>query len=722
MKTINRRVYTALLSSMLLLNISPVWSADQVSLAIEKKSSGFDVNAIMGLNQNYDFKSSKELTLPNGVHKHKFTQYYLGIPVWGVSLSATKLDSGEYTQFSGNYLSNVETDIASVVPTMSKEDAFRIAMDSKKISPQVRALIDNKETKTYIWQSKDKTAHLVYEVSFMINGDTPSRPYFIIDATSGEILDQWEGLTTSKNAIGPGGNQKTGQYNYGTDYGYLIVSDTCQMSSPNVDTYDMKNLTSGGVLFQFDCSTNPLINTYKFTNGAFSPINDAHYFGNVVFNMYSQWFNTSPLTMKLKMRVHYSVNYENAFWDGQQMTFGDGYTRFYPLVSMDVVGHEVSHGFTQQHSNLKYSGQSGGINESFSDMAGEATEYFNNSSKPESERNDWLVGAQIFKTGVALRYFDDPTKDGRSIGNAKDYYDGLNVHYSSGVFNKAYYTLAKKANWTTEKAFRVFVLANQIYWNQSSDFINAACGAKKAAQDLGYSTQDVIDAFNVVGVDASCSGVPTCTHANPAVTISPASQESIPGGTLSYTVNVTNNDNAACSATIFNLAATVPNGFTNSLNQNSLNLLPGASGTTSILVTSSSSTTSGNYSFSVKAAGGATYQGTGSATYVVNPTQSSLSLTVSPQNATFPYNSKQYANFKFTLLNGQNPVPQNTVTVKFKGPNWMSWTTTLQTNSSGVAQYNLYLNNSVPVGSYSVTATAQYNGNTVSGLGSFVIQ
>ncbi|MEH6824032.1 MAG: M4 family metallopeptidase [Motiliproteus sp.] len=79
------------------------------------------------------------------------------------------------------------------------------------------------------------------------------------------------------------------------------------------------------------------------------------------------------------------------------MTFGDGASIFYPLVSLDVSAHEVSHGFTEQNSNLIYSSQSGGINEAFSDMAGEAAENFMH------RENDFLVGADIFKaTGQAL--------------------------------------------------------------------------------------------------------------------------------------------------------------------------------------------------------------------------------------------------------------------------------------------------------------------------------
>src|SRR3546814_574538 len=149
------------------------------------------------------------------------------------------------------------------------------------------------------------------------------------------------------------------------------------------------------------------------------------------------------------MKVHYSNSYENAFWDGSSMTFGDGASTFYPLVSLDVSSHEVSHGYTEQNSGLNYSGQSGGINEAFSDMAGEAAEYYFNGGS-----NDFLVGAQIFKGSGALRYMADPPQDGRSIGHADDYTSGMDVHYSSGVYNKAFYLLASKSGWNTETAFQ----------------------------------------------------------------------------------------------------------------------------------------------------------------------------------------------------------------------------------------------------------------------------
>ena len=162
-----------------------------------------------------------------------------------------------------------------------------------------------------------------------------------------------------------------------------------------------------------------------------------------------------------------------------------------------MVAHEASHGYTEQQSGLIYSGQSGGINESYSDIAGEAAEFFARGS------NDFPVGADIFKaSGRALRYFADPTRDGRSIGHASNYTNGLDVHYSSGVFNKAFYLLAKKPNWGTVKAFKAFAKANKDYWTPSTNFNQGGQGVRQAAADLGYSTADVIDAFRQVGVTA----------------------------------------------------------------------------------------------------------------------------------------------------------------------------------------------------------------------------
>src|SRR5690606_25167276 len=262
-------------------------------------------------------------------------------------------------------------------------------------------------------------------------------------------------------------------------------------SNSNVKSVNLNHGTSNSTTaYSFTCSRN----TFKSINGAYSPINDAQYFGGVIYDMYNDYIGVPPLSFQLTMRVHYSNNYENAFWNGSSMTFGDGASYFYPLVSLDVSSHEVSHGFTEQNSNLVYSGQSGGMNEAFSDMAGEAADFYMHGS------NDWAVGADIFKGSGALRYMNNPPADGSSIDHADDFTSSMDVHYSSGVYNKAFYLLATTSGWNVPNAFRAFARANQNYWTASSTFDAGACGVEQAADDLGYDVADVTAAFAAVGV------------------------------------------------------------------------------------------------------------------------------------------------------------------------------------------------------------------------------
>ena len=458
----------------------------------------------LGLGINDGLVIRKQYLSSNGDTTIRYQQTYRGIPVIGDDVILTYQTTGELKYANGAIVKDIEEDIPSVQPFIS-EDMAMSASHGTSISGVADAHeYDKKDKKTRlaIWIDADGKAHLVYEVTYVVHGIKPTRPYIIIDAFNGEILYQYDNLQTA-NASGPGGNQKTGKYFYGSDFGSLNVSqsgNTCVMNSPNVKTINLNNGTSGSSAYSFTCPEN----TYQEINGAYSPLNDAHYFGNVVYNMYNDWVGTAPLGFQLQMRVHYQRNYENAFWDGSAMTFGDGATTFYPLVSLDVSSHEVSHGFTEQNSGLVYSGKSGGLNEAFSDMAGEAAENYMTGS------NDWLVGEQIFKGSGALRYMDDPTKDGRSIGHQSDYTAGMDVHHSSGVFNKAFYLLANTNGWNTQKAFKVFAKANQQYWSANVNWDQAGGGAMDAACDLGYEVNDIKAALTAVGVNSSLSSGSNC--------------------------------------------------------------------------------------------------------------------------------------------------------------------------------------------------------------------
>jgi vibriolysin len=470
------------------------FAADVIDVAALKSSTASNnLVSTLSLDSGSQLKVEKKLDLGKGQQKQRLQQYFHDVPVYGFSVAASQSSMGFYSDMSGRVLKNIEKSADFAKPTLTASKALAIAIRGKSNKSAASVNAQNQQAKLWVYLDDAAKTRLVYITSFVVYGDTPSRPFTIVDAHSGEVIKRWEGINHATIGTGPGGNIKTGQYEYGVDFLNLDVevsADTCTMNSANVKTVNLDGATSGSNAFSYVCPRN----TVKEINGAYAPLNDAHYFGNVIYNMYSDWYNTAPLTFQLTMRVHYGSSYENAFWDGSAMTFGDGADRFHPLVSLDVSAHEVSHGFTEQNSNLVYANQSGGMNEAFSDMAGETAEFYMRGA------NDWLVGADIFKASGALRYMADPTLDGRSIGHIDDYYDGIDVHLSSGIFNKAFYTLANLPGWDTRSAFQTFVVANQIYWTADSLFWQGACGVKSAATDLGLSAEDVVTAFAVVGI------------------------------------------------------------------------------------------------------------------------------------------------------------------------------------------------------------------------------
>ena len=459
---------------------------------------------LLGLDNDSKLSLLREEHDANGVRHYRYQQTFRGIPVLNEHVVVSENAAGDATNLFGNLVTDIATDVGPAIARFASDRALSLGKSSA-LGTRIAAMKTERESAQQYWYVNDNgRAQLVYLVTFFADsatGGSPTRPFVIVDATTGSILKKWEGLTNAAIGTGPGGNAKTGQYEWGSGgkYGYLDVAQsgtTCTMSNANVKTVNLNGGTSGTTAFSYTCPRN----TVKTINGAYSPLNDAHYFGGVITGMYPAYTGYNALSFQLVMRTHYSSSYENAFWDGSTMSFGDGASTFYPLVSADVAGHEVSHGFTEQHSNLTYSGQSGGMNEAFSDMGGEATENYWKGSA------DLLVGTEIFKSTGALRYMCNPTQDGGSIDNAANYTSSLDVHYSSGVYNKAFCLLSKKTGWSIPSAFKVMARANALYWTPSSTFNTGACGVETAAQDLGLTKADVTSAFSSVGVACSTGG------------------------------------------------------------------------------------------------------------------------------------------------------------------------------------------------------------------------
>ena len=132
---------------------------------------------------------------------------------------------------------------------------------------------------------------------------------------------------------------------------------------------------------------------------------------------------------------------------------------------------------------------SGGMNESFSDVSAAALSQYVNGSF------NWKMGEHVMKYSDAMRYFIQPSKDGSSIDHVNQYYNGIDVHNSSGIFNEAFYHLATSPGWDIKKAFIAYATANQLYWRANSNFQQGAEGVCKAAEKLGYESSAVHSAF-----------------------------------------------------------------------------------------------------------------------------------------------------------------------------------------------------------------------------------
>jgi len=459
------------------------------------------LDSVLGLSPGEEFRLLRARTDFNGETHYRYQQTYKVIPVWGTQTIISRDPTNKVKKLHGNVIQGSPNDIAGIPASLNPLGALKKMKKrykEKNISETWN--FTNEKYGTYIYFINGK-AHLCYVVSFFADTEcgNPTQPVFFIDVRSGNVIYSFNGLMSAEG-IGPGGNLKTGYYYYGTDYPGFDVTENgsiCTMETPDVRTVDLNHDTTGGTTFSYTCYEN----TYKEINGAYCPLNDAQYFGRVVYDMYNDWYGFSPVPLPLTLKCHYGVNHENAYWSDEGMLFGDGADILYPTLALDIVSHETCHGFIIFNSDLILDRQSGGINESFCDMAGEAAEFYKRGT------NDFMVGYEIVKDpDSAIRYMYDPPLDGLGIDHVDDYNNSTEHHSAAGIFNKAFYLLATTSGWNTRKAFDIFVKANLDYWTPNTDFQQGAEAALTAAFDYGYPCQDVVDAFAVVGIPLTCSG------------------------------------------------------------------------------------------------------------------------------------------------------------------------------------------------------------------------
>eukprot|EP00918_Siedleckia_nematoides_P103063 GHVU01225012.1.p1 GENE.GHVU01225012.1~~GHVU01225012.1.p1 ORF type:complete len:752 (-),score=91.62 GHVU01225012.1:807-3062(-) len=466
---------------------------------------------LLGLGKDEKLTAKDEVFNEAGHLQVKFQETYKGLPITGETVVLELDEHGQYTGVYGRLVEGLEDDIPTVEPLLMKQDVINIAVSHHKDNVNEIKINPDKDVKLEVFLEKlgeEFQGTLAYRVSYIVQ--TPhklSKPIYIIDANKGTIIESWEGLSSKayprqgdyELVKGVGGNEKTGKYHYdGTSKLPLLkvkktADGKCRLENEHVRVMNMNQTTNESAVtdaHEFECHEGNL----DKVNGAYSPLNDVYFFSNLVTEMYLDWFGQSPFDGMITAYVHYDKELTNAYYYDNTLTFGDGAGDWHPLTSLDVVSHEIGHGVVERYSDLRYRQQSGGINEAFADIAGAAAEYY-------LDYTTFDIGAKIKKQCGKMRYMYDPKLDKKSIDNARMFCQDLNVHYSSGVFNKAFYLLANTDGWNVKSAFAVFYMANRLYWHEDSDFNDAACGVVKATRDAGKSADDVIKAFDQVGVE-----------------------------------------------------------------------------------------------------------------------------------------------------------------------------------------------------------------------------
>lgn len=252
-------------------------------------------------------------------------------------------------------------------------------------------------------------------------------------------------------------------------------------------------------------------------------VNEAYEGAGATYDLYLKVYGRNSIDdrgMRLDSTVHYGRNYDNAFWNGQQMAYGDGdgelFKRF--TIAIDVIGHELTHGVTQHEAGLDYQDQPGALNEAFSDVFGSLVKQYKRGQT--AKEADWLIGKGLFTRrvkGKAFRsmkepgtaYDDDVLGKDPQPAHMKHYVkteeDNGGVHINSGIPNRAFYEAAVRLGGRSwEKAGKIWYVTLRDKLRPRSSFKDAARLTMAVARDLygkgSLEEKAVREGWKVVGL------------------------------------------------------------------------------------------------------------------------------------------------------------------------------------------------------------------------------
>ena len=522
------------------------------------------------LKGNSSFAKTKSETDKLGFSHEKFQLFHQGIKV-EFSTYTLHSKSGKLESMSGEFyqLENVNTN-----PVLSKQQAFNSAL--KQIGAATYLWESPAEAKINEYQKPTgelvllplvdedakgkKTEQIRLAYKFDIYATNPvSRGDIYIDAITGATLF-YNATIKHLDEFSNGGKHnsvhKKSENNTATSF-VIANADTRYSGSQSIQTtlsgasyiladatrgngvmtYNMKKGTSYTAAVNFtDVDNNWTAAEYNNVNKDNGAL-DAHWGAEKTYDYFSLFHGRNSYNnagAAIKSYVHYSTAYNNAYWNGSVMTYGDGSGTggFDILTSIDVAAHEIGHAVCTSTANLVYQKESGAMNEALSDIWGACIEYY---AAPNKQR--WLIGEDIERRAghLSLRSMSNPKSEGQP-----DTYGGINwtsqtkcrptsnndqcgVHNNSGVLNHWFYILTEGKTGTNDKgssynvtgigidkAAKITYRMESVYMTSSSTYANARTYGIQAATDLyGAGSPEVIattNAFYAVGVGTAYSG------------------------------------------------------------------------------------------------------------------------------------------------------------------------------------------------------------------------
>jgi Zn-dependent metalloprotease len=453
----------------------------------------------------------------NGREHVRFDRLHKELPVIGGDMVVHGDRSGRLDGVSKTLRTSLTL---TLQPSLTRDTAVDVA------SREFAGIREGDASAQVVVYARGLAPRLAYEVVLTGTGTdgTPSELHVFVDAHAGIVVDRWDGIETD-SANGTGQGFFDGTVSLATNF----VNGTYQLEDSSRGgqyTVDMNNRFAGnGTLFTDSDNA--------WGDGTLSSRQsvavDAQYGMAVTWDYYLRQQNRNGIGndgIGAFNRVHYRINYDNAFWSDSCfcMTYGDGdTTTFFPFVSLDVIGHEMTHGVTSRTAGLVYSGESGGLNESTSDIFGTAVEFY---AANADDTPDYDIGERLYTSGTqALRYMYRPSKDGSS---ADCWYSGvgdLDVHYSSGVGNHFFYLLSEGSGSSAytdatgattcdgsavsgigrDEAERIWYRALSVYMTSTVDYAGARSATLSAAKDLfgadSVESRAVAAAWSAVNVN-----------------------------------------------------------------------------------------------------------------------------------------------------------------------------------------------------------------------------